>query len=72
MTKNPNQKKIEVEAVLFDMDGTLIDTIGLIVAGVVIIAGIGILNDIVGNLIGKAPDPELVKSIEKIIKQNIA
>ncbi|HHU03963.1 MAG TPA: HAD-IA family hydrolase [Fastidiosipila sp.] len=33
MTKNPNQKKIEVEAVLFDMDGTLIDTIGLIVAG---------------------------------------
>ena len=41
--------------------------IGLIVAGVVIIAGIGILNDIVGNLIGKAPDPELVKSIEKIM-----
>ncbi|NLV99351.1 MAG: HAD-IA family hydrolase [Clostridiaceae bacterium] len=33
MTENSKLKKIEVEAVLFDMDGTLIDSIGLIVAG---------------------------------------
>lgn len=41
--------------------------IGLIVASVVILAGVGILNDIVGNLLGKAPDPELVKSIEELM-----
>lgn len=41
--------------------------IGLIVAFVVILAGVGILNDIVGNLLGKAPDPELVKSIEELM-----
>lgn len=41
--------------------------IGLIVAFVVILAGVGILNDIVGNLLGKAPDPELVKSIEDLM-----
>ena len=41
--------------------------IGLIVAFVVILAGVGILNDIVGNLLGKAPEPELVKSIEELM-----
>ena len=41
--------------------------IGLIVAFVVILAGVGILNDIVGNLLGKAPDPELVKSMEELM-----
>ncbi len=33
MNNKLNQKQIEVDAVLFDMDGTLIDTIGLITAG---------------------------------------
>lgn len=33
MKENPNLEKIKVEAVLFDMDGTLVDSIGLIVAG---------------------------------------
>ncbi|NLC89841.1 MAG: HAD family hydrolase [Clostridiaceae bacterium] len=33
MTENKKRKKIEVEAVLFDMDGTLVDSISLIVAG---------------------------------------
>ena len=41
--------------------------IGLIVAFVVVLAGIDIIKDIVGNLLGKAPDPELVKSIEELI-----
>lgn len=41
--------------------------IGLIVAFVVVLAGIDIIKDIVGNLLGKAPDPELVKSIEDLI-----
>ncbi len=41
--------------------------IGLIVAGIVIFAGFGILSDIVGSLLGKAPNPELVKSIEEIM-----
>ncbi len=33
MTENNKLKRIEVEAVLFDMDGTLVDSISLIVAG---------------------------------------
>lgn len=33
MTNKTNLQKIEVEAVLFDMDGTLVDSIGLIVEG---------------------------------------
>ena len=41
--------------------------IGLIVAFVVVLAGIDIIKDIVGNLLGKAPDPELVKSIEDLM-----
>ena len=41
--------------------------IGLIVAFVVVLAGIDIIKDIVGNLLGKAPDPELVKSIEELM-----
>ena len=41
--------------------------IGLIVAFVVVLAGIDIIKEIVGNLLGKAPDPELVKSIEDLI-----
>lgn len=48
--------------------------IGVIVAVIVIIAGIGIVKDIIGNLLGKAPDSELVKSIEDIMlsEENIA
>lgn len=41
--------------------------IGVIVAIIVIIAGIGIVKDIISNLLGKAPDPELVKQIEDIM-----
>ncbi|MDE6413681.1 MAG: cation-efflux pump, partial [Eubacterium sp.] len=41
--------------------------IGVIVAVIVIIAGIGIVKDIISNLLGKAPDPELVKQIEDIM-----
>ena len=41
--------------------------IGLIVAFVVVLAGIDIIKDMVGNLLGKAPDPELVKSIEELM-----
>ena len=41
--------------------------IGLIVAFVVVLVGIDIIKDIVGNLLGKAPDPELVKSIEELM-----
>ena len=41
--------------------------IGLVVAFVVVLAGIDIIKDIVGNLLGKAPDPELVKSIEDLM-----
>lgn len=40
---------------------------GVIVAVIVIIAGIGIVKDIISSLLGKAPDPELVKQIEDII-----
>lgn len=41
--------------------------IGVIVAVIVILAGIGIVKDIIGNLLGKAPDPELVKGIEELM-----
>lgn len=41
--------------------------IGIIVAVIVVIAGIGIVKDIINNLLGKAPDPELVKNIEEIM-----
>lgn len=41
--------------------------IGVIVAVIVILAGIGIVKDIISNLLGKAPDPELVKQIENIM-----
>lgn len=41
--------------------------IGIVVAVIVIAAGIGIVKDIISNLLGKAPDPELVKKIEDIM-----
>lgn len=41
--------------------------IGVIVAVIVILAGIEIVKDIIGNLLGKAPDPELVKNIEELM-----
>lgn len=41
--------------------------IGVAVAVFVLISGIEIIKDIIGNLLGKAPDPELVKSIENIM-----
>lgn len=41
--------------------------IGVIVAVVIVLAGIDIVKDIIGNLIGKAPDPELVEKIETIM-----
>lgn len=40
---------------------------GIIVAVLIVISGIGILKDIAGKLLGKAPDPELVKEIEDIM-----
>ena len=40
---------------------------GVIVAVIVIIAGIGIVKDIISNLVGKAPDPKLVQNIEDIM-----
>ncbi|MCD7873316.1 MAG: cation diffusion facilitator family transporter, partial [Clostridiales bacterium] len=40
---------------------------GVIVAAIVIFAGIGIVKDIIGNLLGKAPDPELVKEIQQLM-----
>ena len=48
--------------------------IGVIVALIVIMAGIGIVKDIISSLLGKAPDPELVKQIEDIMlaEKNIA
>lgn len=47
---------------------------GVIVAVIVIIAGIDIVKDIISNLLGKAPSPELVKEIEDIMlaEENIA
>ncbi len=41
--------------------------IGVIVTVIVIIAGLQIVKDIISNLLGKAPDPELVKKIESIM-----
>ena len=41
--------------------------IGVIVAIFVLISGIKIVKDVISVLLGKAPDPELVKSIEEII-----
>lgn len=41
--------------------------IGVAVAVFVLISGIEIIKDIIGNLLGKAPDPELVKNIENIM-----
>lgn len=43
---------------------------GLIVTVFIILAGIDILKDVLGSLLGKAPDPELVKSIEDIMLSN--
>ena len=42
-------------------------TSAIIVAVIVIIAGIGIVKDIISNLLGKAPDPKLVQNIEDIM-----
>lgn len=41
--------------------------IGIAVAIFVLISGIEIIKDIIGNLLGKAPEPELVENIEKIM-----
>lgn len=41
--------------------------IGLIVAIIIIFAGIGILKDIIGPLLGQPPSEELVDNIEKIM-----
>lgn len=43
--------------------------IGVVVAIIVFIAGINIVKDIIGNLLGKAPDPELVSEIERIMTE---
>lgn len=43
---------------------------GLIVTILIFIAGIDILKDVLGSLLGKAPDPELVKGIEEIMLSN--
>lgn len=40
---------------------------GLIVAVIIFISGIDIVKDILGRLLGKAPDPELVAEIENIM-----
>ncbi len=41
--------------------------VGLLVAGAIILSGIGILKDTIGPLLGQPPSPELVKRIEDII-----
>lgn len=41
--------------------------IGLIVATLIIFAGIGIVKDIISKLLGQSPDKELVKRIEELI-----
>lgn len=41
--------------------------IGIIVAIVIFVSGIDIVKDIMSRLLGKAPDPELVKEIESIM-----
>ena len=41
--------------------------VGLLVAGAIILSGIGILKDTLGPLLGQPPSPELVKKIEDLI-----
>ena len=41
--------------------------IGLVVSAIIVFAGIGIVKDIMGPLLGQAPSKELVDEIEKII-----
>lgn len=41
--------------------------IGVIVAILIFISGFDIVKDIIDNLLGKAPDPQLVKDIEEIM-----
>lgn len=43
--------------------------IGIIVTIIIIIAGVQIVKDIIDNLLGKAPDPELVNEIESLMLQ---
>ena len=40
---------------------------GIIVAAIVIIAGIDLVKDVISNILGKAPSPELVKQIKDIM-----
>ncbi len=44
--------------------------IGLVVSVIIIIAGINIVKDIMGPLLGQAPSEETVKAIEEIIMSN--
>lgn len=44
--------------------------IGLIVAIIIFLAGIDIIKDILGKLLGQPPSEELVKSIEEIVTEN--
>ena len=44
-----------------ELDGYL----GVVVALFIAVTGIGILKDTISNLLGKAPDPEIVRDIEK-------
>lgn len=44
--------------------------IGIIVTVIIIIAGVQIVKDIIDNLLGKAPDPELVREIETIMLES--
>lgn len=44
--------------------------IGLIVAIIIFLAGVDIIKDILGKLLGQPPSEELVKSIEKIVTEN--
>lgn len=43
--------------------------IGVVVAVIVFLAGINIVKDIIGNLLGKAPNHELVAEIERIMTE---
>ncbi len=49
----------------FNTDGYM----GVIVAIIIFMAGIRILNDTKNSILGSAPDPEVVKNIEKITKE---
>ena len=44
--------------------------IGLIVAIIIFLAGVDIIKDILGKLLGQPPSEELVQSIEKIVTEN--